>query len=245
MAKQKQEQGKAVSRPAGQRYCPKCRSEYQAWVKFCIDCGAELTDRLPSVPEHSTRSFTVTNQEPELVIVCTVGSELATNVIKSHLEIEGIPVIVQGETYGRMRGFTVGGLGQVNVLVPKEFAETARQIIKAKESGEVDVLGTFCSQCGAAIANKTDSFCDKCGAKVPTAEVTHQKNVALNCPKCGTIMIFKDKHQTRKNFISYISSWGYLVSPLGCLLAPIAFFLPKKDYYICPECGTKTAVPED
>jgi hypothetical protein len=185
----------------------------------------------------------MTDQEPELVIVCTVRSELTANVIKSHLESEGIPVLLQGETYGRMIGFTVGTLGQVNILVPKELAETARLIINPKESGEIDESGIFCSQCGAAIANKTDSFCDKCGAKVPFTEAAHPKNIALNCPKCGTPMTFRDKRQTRKNFIAYVSSWGYLVSPLGCLLAPIVFLLPKKDYYICPACGTKTVVP--
>ncbi len=32
------------------RYCPKCRSEYQDWVKTCIDCGSELTGKLPPEP---------------------------------------------------------------------------------------------------------------------------------------------------------------------------------------------------
>jgi hypothetical protein len=32
------------------RYCPKCRSEYQDWVKVCVDCGAELTDILLEAP---------------------------------------------------------------------------------------------------------------------------------------------------------------------------------------------------
>ena len=31
-------------------FCPKCRDEYQEWVKTCPDCGVELVEQLESVP---------------------------------------------------------------------------------------------------------------------------------------------------------------------------------------------------
>lgn len=70
-----------------------------------------------------------------LVVVCTVQGELAAAVIKSHLESEGIPVLMKSESAGRVYGLTVDGLGQVSILVPQEFAEEARHIIEPREVG--------------------------------------------------------------------------------------------------------------
>ena len=72
----------------------------------------------------------------DLIVVHIAQGELEANVIKSHLESEGIPVILQYESAGRVFGLTVDGLGEVRILVPQELAEEARQIIKPREFGE-------------------------------------------------------------------------------------------------------------
>jgi hypothetical protein len=165
---------------------------------------------------------TMTDQEPELVIICTVEDELTANVLKSHLESEGIPVLLKSASFGASYGPIAGGYrGPMSVLVPSKFAEDAKLIIEPKESVEDEESCAFCYHCGAEIANKTDSIYCKCGAEIKATEPVHQKNVALNCPRCGTIMTIKDKHQ-KKNI-----------------------FGGNKDYYICPECGKKTAVPKE
>ena len=79
-------------------------------------------------------------QKSDLVVICTVQGELAANVIKSHLESEGIPVLLKWEALGRVGGLTVDGLGQVKIIVPQEFAEDARLIIAPKESDEAEKL---------------------------------------------------------------------------------------------------------
>lgn len=61
---------------------------------------------------------------------------MTANIIKSHLESEGIPVLLQYESVGRVFGLTVNGLGQVRILVPQEFAEDAKNIIETRESAE-------------------------------------------------------------------------------------------------------------
>ncbi|MEE8473017.1 MAG: DUF2007 domain-containing protein [Dehalococcoidia bacterium] len=71
---------------------------------------------------------------PGLVEICAVQGELAANVMKSHLESEGIPVLLEYDSAGIVYGLTVDGLGQVRVLVPQELAEEARRIIEPEEA---------------------------------------------------------------------------------------------------------------
>ena len=72
------------------------------------------------------------------VVISTVQGELFANVIKSHLESEGIPVLLEYESAGIVYGLTVDGLGQVKILVPRELAEEARQIIEPKEPDQAE-----------------------------------------------------------------------------------------------------------
>ena len=72
------------------------------------------------------------NQRSKFVVVYKVQGELAADVIKSHLESEGVPVFLQYESAGRVYGINVDGLGEVKILVPEEFAEKAKRIIEPK-----------------------------------------------------------------------------------------------------------------
>ena len=69
-------------------------------------------------------------KQSDLVVIQTVQGELTAEVIKSHLESEGIPVVLQYESAGRVYGVTVDGLGAVKILVSREFAEEAKRIAK-------------------------------------------------------------------------------------------------------------------
>ena len=72
----------------------------------------------------------------DLVVVHIAQGELEASVIKSHLECEGIPAVLQYESVGRVFGLTVDGLGEIRILVPQELAERAKEIIKPREVGE-------------------------------------------------------------------------------------------------------------
>ncbi len=69
----------------------------------------------------------------DFVVAHTVQGELIAHAIKSHLESEGIPVLLKYESVGVVFGLTINGLGQVSILVPQELAEEAKQIIKPQE----------------------------------------------------------------------------------------------------------------
>ena len=70
------------------------------------------------------------------VVAHIAQGELEASIIKSHLESEGIPVILQYESVGRVFGLTVDGLGEIRILVPQGLVERAKEIIKPRETGE-------------------------------------------------------------------------------------------------------------
>jgi hypothetical protein len=78
------------------------------------------------------------SSRPDLVAICTVQGELAAQVIKSHLESEGIPVLLKYGGGGRVFGLTVDGWGEIEVLVPQELAEEAKHIIEPQEAGRAE-----------------------------------------------------------------------------------------------------------
>ena len=72
------------------------------------------------------------------VVICTVQGELAADVIKTHLESEGIPVLLEYDSASRVFAITVDGLGGIKVLVPRELAEEAKHIIEPREIDPVE-----------------------------------------------------------------------------------------------------------
>jgi hypothetical protein len=69
----------------------------------------------------------------DLVVIKIVYGEASANIVKAHLESEGIPVILKYESAGIIYGITVDGLGEVRIMVPQEFAEDAKKIIEPQE----------------------------------------------------------------------------------------------------------------
>ena len=69
----------------------------------------------------------------DFVVIHKVQGEINAHVIKSHLESEGIPVLLQYESLGPIYGVTINGLGEVKILVPQDLAEEAKRIIEPQE----------------------------------------------------------------------------------------------------------------
>ena len=70
--------------------------------------------------------------EVKLVTVYT-GTYLEAQVMKSHLESEGIPVLLRYEGAGLIYGITIDGLGETSVLVPADLSQEAREILRGGE----------------------------------------------------------------------------------------------------------------
>lgn len=78
-------------------------------------------------------------KDADLVVLCTVEGELRANVMKAHLESEGIPALLEYESAGKVFGLTVNGLGEVRILVPKELKGEAKRIIEPRKDDDTDI----------------------------------------------------------------------------------------------------------
>ncbi len=70
----------------------------------------------------------------KLAVVYVANGHLQAQVIKTKLESEGIPALLQYESLGLIYGITVNGLGEVRVMVPESLIQEARQIIAEPSS---------------------------------------------------------------------------------------------------------------
>ena len=70
-------------------YCPKCRDEFQDWVKVCPDCSVDLVDELPALPERET-------YQGSLVHIATAPNEAVANMWSGVLEEHGIRCSLKG-----------------------------------------------------------------------------------------------------------------------------------------------------
>jgi len=61
--------------------------------------------------------------------VYTASGQIQAHVIKGRLESEGIPVLLRYDSGSTVFAFTVNGLGEVEILVPREEAARARKIL--------------------------------------------------------------------------------------------------------------------
>jgi hypothetical protein len=69
------------------------------------------------------------SRQPGLTTIRVVHGLLRAHVIKSRLEQEGIPALLEYESVGPVLGLTFDGLGEVRILVSDECADEARAII--------------------------------------------------------------------------------------------------------------------
>jgi len=77
--------------------------------------------------------------EDDLELVCVyTGTHLEAEVMKSHLESEGIPSILRYEGAGLVYGLTYDGLGDARVMVPAHLAAAAKEVLRPQEPTVTD-----------------------------------------------------------------------------------------------------------
>jgi hypothetical protein len=77
-------------------------------------------------------------KKSDFVVVKIVQGEARANIIRAHLESEGIPVYLKYESAGIIYGITADGIGEVKILVPQELAEEAKQIIEPQDAAKTE-----------------------------------------------------------------------------------------------------------
>jgi hypothetical protein len=78
------------------------------------------------------------SEAEELVCVRTCQGWHVAQIYKSKLEAAGLPVLLKYEALGLVYGITVDGLGQVRVMVPKEYASEAQSLLEDVEDTSDD-----------------------------------------------------------------------------------------------------------
>lgn len=74
----------------------------------------------------------------DLVTVYTTQGLLRANVIRGALESAGIPVMLRYESLGPTIGLTVDGIGRVEIRVPEEWEDEARDLLSVEpRHGEI------------------------------------------------------------------------------------------------------------
>jgi hypothetical protein len=71
--------------------------------------------------------------EPLRWVVIAIVSGIEAEVMRSKLESEGIPCVLQREAAGSVYGITIGPLGEVRVLVPESLADRAYDLLNEGE----------------------------------------------------------------------------------------------------------------
>ena len=76
--------------------------------------------------------------EDKWELVIEVSGEFQANLLRNLLEAQGIKVFLNQEGAGKAYGLTVGPLGQVQILVPENQSQEARQIVDDYYAGKFE-----------------------------------------------------------------------------------------------------------
>jgi hypothetical protein len=77
------------------------------------------------------------NMAEKPTCVYTAEGEIEAQQIRSFLEANDIPCIFHGEALRKTHGLTLDGLGLVEIHVPEELVEQAKELIARANAGEL------------------------------------------------------------------------------------------------------------
>jgi len=75
-----------------------------------------------------------------VIVVYTVPGQFAEGQVRAFLEANGIPTQVRGETLRTTHGISIDGLGRVEILVPHDQVDEARELLTYAEAGEFSLV---------------------------------------------------------------------------------------------------------
>jgi hypothetical protein len=107
-------------------FCPKCKDEFQDWVKACPDCRVALEDKLPP-PSPKIKSILPVDP---IVTIATFSYPTEAHLNKAKLESEGIDAFVADEHIVQANWLYSLAIGGVRLQVKESEAEEALSIIK-------------------------------------------------------------------------------------------------------------------
>jgi hypothetical protein len=73
--------------------------------------------------------------------VFVASGQIPAEQVRSFLQASGVGCILRGESLSKTHGFTLDGLGRVEVLVAEADEDRARELLASAESGEFRIGG--------------------------------------------------------------------------------------------------------
>ncbi len=148
-------------------------AEYEDRVQTCLDCGTPLVDGPAPRPEKDEPQLL-----PDLALIRTTMHTTEADLIKARLEAAGIPVFLKNYETINANWFYANALGWIQVMVRKQDAARARQILD--EAAEESIID-----------------------KLPEGEETEfiEEDVVI-CPQCGSTNVHYEKYNYRLSFLS-------------------------------------------
>jgi len=168
-----------------------------------------------------------------LVLLTTCGDSGEAGALRSRLEAEGIPCVVQGEQHHAMLGVLYGSVIDVRVLVPEAAHERASALLATwvaggepgpEEEEAPAALKADQARC-ADHGSPSVGTCLRCGAFVCEACVGGATEELL-CPSCEahTDAVAGTKQQTtRRTLATMMLVWLMLPVLLALLFGAAAF----------------------
>ncbi len=112
-------------------FCPKCRDEFQDWVKECPDCKVALVEKLEPVekPELPERVKSIPTPSQNLVTIASFSYPTEAYLASAILEAEGIWSFVADEHIITVDWRLTNAIGGVKVQVSEADAQRAREVL--------------------------------------------------------------------------------------------------------------------
>ena len=115
-------------------FCPECKAEYRPGFTRCTDCDLDLVEELP---EDNVEYEFATEDNCEVVAV--VSAPVEEGQIRSFLAAHDIPTALHKKGFRRFFGVYHDSHGTVQILVPREFAARARDLLARADRGEFEI----------------------------------------------------------------------------------------------------------
>jgi hypothetical protein len=77
------------------------------------------------------------------IVVHIAQGEFEEDQVRAFLEAHDIPTHVRGEALRKTHGLVLDGLGQVEVLVPADRADDARDLLERVHAGDLELSDSF------------------------------------------------------------------------------------------------------